>query len=75
LNTPLALTPAEIADLTGLVQPAAQVKYLRSIGIKAERRRDGSVLVCRDWLAQPQTSGVASRPIIKSQRIRETAQV
>lgn len=47
------LSPAEIADLCpGLVQPAAQVRELRRLGIRAELRRDGSVLVLRCWLTQ-----------------------
>lgn len=71
----MMLTYDEIAEITKpLKQPAAQVKYLRSIGIKAERRPDGSVLVLREWLANPLTSAVASRPTIKSAQ-RAPAQV
>lgn len=49
----LHLDPAEIATLApGLTQPAAIVRELRRLGIRAELRRDGSVLVLRAWLTQ-----------------------
>lgn len=45
------LSPEEIAHLTdGLTQPAAQVRALREMGIRAERTRAGGVLVLRAWL-------------------------
>jgi hypothetical protein len=47
------LSPAELAQLTdGLSQTAAQIRYLREIGIRAERTRAGGVLVLRAWLTQ-----------------------
>jgi len=58
---PLALTQEEIFELTRpLKQPAAQIKYLRSIGIRAERRPNGQVLVLREWLAPAAESGAES---------------
>jgi hypothetical protein len=42
------LTDAEIADICRpRKQGAAQLRYLRSLGIKAERRGDGTPLVWR----------------------------
>lgn len=42
------LTDAEIADICRpRKQGAAQIRYLRSIGIKVERRADGTPLVWR----------------------------
>lgn len=42
------LTEAELRDICRpLTQPAAQVRYLQSIGVTARRRPDGTVLVCR----------------------------
>lgn len=47
------LSPAEIAELApDLTQSAAIARELRRIGIRAELRRDGSVLVLREWLTQ-----------------------
>lgn len=45
------LTDAEIEDICRpLVQHAAQVRYLRSLGLRVDRRPDGSPLVRRsDW--------------------------
>jgi hypothetical protein len=46
------LSPGELHDLTGLTQPAAQVRALRAMGIRAELRPDRSALVLREWLGQ-----------------------
>jgi len=35
-----------------LKQPAAIIRYFRGLGIRAERRPDGSVLVLEEWLQQ-----------------------
>lgn len=35
------LTPAQLADLTGLTQPAAQIKWLEKRGWKFERTAQG----------------------------------
>jgi hypothetical protein len=64
-----ALTPEEIYDIARpLTQPAAQLRYLRRIGIRAERRPDGSPLVLRAWLSAPSEKGVRSRPTLASDR-------
>lgn len=50
------LTDAEVDDICRpLQQHAAQIRYLRSIGMRVERRPDGSPLVRRaDWERQQQ---------------------
>lgn len=46
--TPTHLTDAEIDDICRpLKQHAAQVRYLRTLGLSVERRPDGSPLVRR----------------------------
>lgn len=65
----VALTTGEILELTKpLIQPAAQVRFLRRIGIRAERRPDGSVLVLHEWLAGRPPVGAQSTPIMKCDR-------
>lgn len=46
------LTADELADLCGPGTPAAQVRALRRMGIRAERNRLGQVVVLRAWLTQ-----------------------
>lgn len=48
---PAVLTDAELATICRpLVQHAARVRYLRGLGLRVERRPDGSPLVWRsDW--------------------------
>lgn len=73
---PLALTPAEILELTKpLTRPAAQLRHLRRMGIRAARRPDGSVLVLRAWLAErPESAAQSSpRPRLKSEREKTTS--
>jgi Domain of unknown function (DUF4224) len=42
------LSREEVADMCRpLVQPAAQIRYLQSIGIRVRRRPDGTPLVLR----------------------------
>lgn len=63
------LTSSEILDLTRpLTRPHAQLRHLRRMGIRAERRPDGSVLVLRAWLAERPGSAAQSspRPRLKS---------
>ncbi|MFZ5540775.1 MAG: DUF4224 domain-containing protein [Pseudomonadota bacterium] len=44
----IALSDEEVAQICRpLRQPAAQIRYLTRIGIRANRRPDGSVLVLR----------------------------
>ena len=64
-----SLTQEAIAKMTHpLTQPAAQIRYLRKIGIRAERRPDGKVLVLWAWLAQPANDGAEFKPRLKSDR-------
>lgn len=73
----LALTPAEILELTRpLTRPHAQLRHLRRMGIRAERRPDGSVLVLRAWLAdRPESAAQSkSRPRLKSDDQKVSAQ-
>lgn len=62
VSLPEALSSDEIFDMTGKVQPAAQIRHLRRMGIKAERsdNPDKPVLVCRAWLA------IRSAPVAQS---------
>jgi len=64
----LALAPDEIFDLTHRSRSDAQLRHLRRMGIRAERRPDGSVLVLRAWLAERPESAAQSapRPRLKS---------
>lgn len=70
-----ALEQSEIDRMTHpLKQPAAQARFLRSIGIRVERRPDGSCLVLREWLAQQATESAKSRPKLRSERREQAAQ-
>lgn len=66
--TDAQLTVAEIVKATGKTQPAAQIRHLRRMGIRAERSHnpDAPVLVMRAWLALPPPGGAESRPRLKS---------
>lgn len=50
------LSDAELADICRpLTQHAARIRYLRTLGLRVERRPDGSPLVRRaDWERQQQ---------------------
>lgn len=74
--TDLALTPAEIYKLTGKKQPAAQLRHLRRMGIKAERsdNPDQPVCVLLAWLPTRSEIGPQSTPRLKSDRRAATAQ-
>lgn len=69
------LSQAEIVRATGKTQPAAQIRHLRRMGIRAERsdNPDEPVLVMRAWLAQPAQPAAESRPMLKSERGRHGA--
>ena len=78
-GTPVSpyLSPEEIAGMTRpLTQAAAQMRYLRKIGIRAERRPDGSVLVMREWLVVRMPSEPKRRPelqpVIEKRRAQTT---
>lgn len=53
------LTDAELADICRpLTQYAAQIRYLRSLGLRVDRRPDGSPLVRRaEWERQQAQQG------------------
>jgi len=42
------LTPTEIAELTGLIRPSAQVRALRAMGLTVLTRPDGTPIVSLD---------------------------
>lgn len=46
------LTAAELEDLTGLVQPAAQIRWLRKNGVDHYVRSDGKPRVPRDAIGK-----------------------
>lgn len=60
--TPPYLTDAELADICRpRVQGAAQIRYLRALGLKVERRADGTPLVWRcDIERRPQPSAASA---------------
>ena len=74
--TDVWLSPSEILELTRpLTRPHAQLRHLRRMGIRAERRPDGSVLVLRAWLADRPASAAQSspRPRLKSEDEKATS--
>jgi hypothetical protein len=71
------LAPEEIAEMTGKVQAAAQIRHLRRMGIKAERsdNPDRPVVVCRAWLGVKSKAEAESRPpMLKSDRRGQASQ-
>ena len=66
----VTLSPAEIEKITGKTQPAAQLRHLRRMGIRAYRRTDaeGTVCVLWAWLAANDERGAKSQPRLKSDR-------
>lgn len=57
----LTLSEGEIYEITHLVRPADQLRVLTSMGIRARRRSDGSVMVLRAWLSSPTESSTKVR--------------
>lgn len=66
----LTLTPEEIYEITGKVQPAAQLRELRKMGIRAHRgdNPDRPVVVVREWLTERKSTSVESRPQLRSEK-------
>lgn len=66
----VTLSADEIYSITGKSQPAAQLRHLRRMGIRAYRRLDaaGSVCVLRTWLAVTSEIGAQFQPNLKSDR-------
>lgn len=52
MTTSMFLTPDELHDLTGLVNPAAQERLLRSWGISVFRNRANRVMLSREALTR-----------------------
>jgi hypothetical protein len=74
------LSPEEIFGITEKKQPAAQLRALRRMGIRAYRRDNGkgSVCVLRAWLAPSAEAAPESKPRRRSERERQhgpTAQI
>jgi folate-binding Fe-S cluster repair protein YgfZ len=65
----IELTPDEIYTITGKVQPAAQMRELKRMGIRCHRsdNPDRPVIVLHCWL-NSQKSSVESTPRLKSER-------
>lgn len=61
----IALTDAEIVELTRKVRPSAQIRALRHLGIDHKRRADGSVLVTRSHFEQLLNATGSSKMIPK----------
>ncbi len=66
----VALSPAEILEITGKTQPAAQLRHLRRMGIRAERRADGTVCVLHAWLTEKPGPDPKTVVMAKSVRLR-----
>jgi hypothetical protein len=55
IPAPPYLTDAELAEICRpLVQGAARIRFLRSLGVKVSRRGDGTPLVWRSDFDRPQ---------------------
>lgn len=59
-------TPAEIARITGLEQPAAQERFLAKQGIRVMRSRNNEVILSRTAFAKYQLGGkIDSEPRLR----------
>ena len=69
------LTPEEIRQITGKSQPAAQIRHLHRMGIRAYRsdNPDNPVCVLREWLNAQGEHEAQSKPALRSDR-GQTAQ-
>lgn len=61
----MMLSPEELEQMTGLKQPAAQVRWFVSRGFRAERNAAGRVVVLREWL-----TGSAPAPKPRWEKLR-----
>jgi hypothetical protein len=57
------LSPSELAELTGRQQPAAQVRALNRMQIRAYVVH-GRVIVLREWLGKIHAAAPAARPVL-----------
>jgi len=66
----VSLTPEELFEITGKTQPAAQLRRLRAMGIRACRgdNPERPVVVLREWLADRPSAAAESTPRLKSER-------
>lgn len=65
------LSKAELEDLTGLVQPAAQIRWLRKNGIDHYVRSDGKPRVPREAIGKTTTTGSSKGPNFDAIRARQ----
>lgn len=64
---PPYLTDAELAEICRpRTQGAAQIRYLRALGLKVERRADGTPLVWRHEVERRQAASAASGTVAAS---------
>lgn len=65
----MQLTPQEIEQMTGKSQPAAQLRHLRRMGIRAYRSDNPEFPVCvmREWLVA-RSDPKPNRPQVRSSR-------
>lgn len=63
----ITLSQQEIEEITHLKRPTHQMRYLKGLGIKAQKRPDNTVLVLRHHLA-PAANDTAQQPQLKSSR-------
>lgn len=61
------LTDEEVAELTGRVRRAAQLRALRSMGIEHRTRPDGSIAVLRSHLEKLLGGTATAAPTMKRQ--------
>lgn len=69
----LTLTDDELRELTGYRRGAEQLRELARMGIKAHRRRDGSVAVARSWIAAAAMPGAKSQAQVVKKKQRTGA--
>ncbi len=58
----LCLSPEELEELTHLVRPAAQARFLEEMGVPCRRRPDGTLLVLRRDLERGEPARARERP-------------
>lgn len=64
----LALSPAEIFNLTHYKRPAEQIRVLGELGIPAKRRHDNTVCVLRAYVVRPPAADAAPRPQLRTRQ-------
>jgi len=64
------LTQAEIAELTGLTQPAAQERALQEMGLTAWRNPANRVILAREALVRWQLGERTSQRAVKEPQVK-----